>query len=96
MSAQKHKATHDRLAKLSGDAFDRAYIQEMVTDHQKDIAEFQKEATSGKDAAVKAFAAKTLPTLEEHMKLVQDVNQSLSHGAVGTSGKETGAAKPRQ
>jgi len=82
----KHKATHDRLAKLSGPAFDQAYIQEMVTDHQQDITEFRKESENGKDAAVKAFASKALPTLEEHMKMVQEISQSLGRSAVGTSG----------
>jgi putative membrane protein len=82
----KHKATQDRLSKLSGAEFDRAYIQEMVADHQKDVADFRKEAQGGSDSAVKAFAAKTLPTLEEHYKMVQDINSSLRSGSVGTSG----------
>ena len=77
----KHKATMDRLSKLSGDAFDRAYMSEMVKDHRKDVNEFRNEAKSGKDPDVKAWAAKTLPTLEEHLKLAQDANK-----AVGTSG----------
>jgi putative membrane protein len=78
----KHKATIDRLSKLSGEAFDRAYVQEMLKDHQKDVAAFRTESKSGKDPDVKAWASKTLPTLEEHLKLVQDLNRS----AVGTSG----------
>jgi putative membrane protein len=86
----KHKATQDRLSKLSGAEFDRAYIQEMVTDHQKDVADFRKESQGGSDGAVKAFAAKTLPTLEEHYKMVQDINSSLRSNAVGTSGGRTG------
>jgi putative membrane protein len=77
----KDKATHDRLAKLSGAAFDRAYMQHMLADHRKDVNEFKKESTSGKDAEVKAWASKTLPTLEEHLKLAEDANK-----AVGTSG----------
>src|SRR6478672_8230657 len=77
----KDKATHDRLAKLSGAAFDRAYMQHMLADHRKDVNEFKKESTSGKDSDVKAWASKTLPTLEEHLKLAQDANK-----AVGTSG----------
>ena len=77
----KHKATMDRLSKLSGEAFDRAYMQEMVKDHRKDVSEFRTESKSGKDPDVKAWAAKTLPTLEEHLKLAQDANK-----AVGTSG----------
>lgn len=83
----KHKATIDRLSKLSGEAFDRAYVQEMLKDHQKDVAAFRTESKSGKDPEVKAWAAKTLPTLEEHLKMVQDLNR----GAVGTSGTK----KPR-
>jgi putative membrane protein len=86
----KHKATQDRLSKLSGAAFDRAYIQEMVADHKKDVADFRKESQSGSDSEVKAWAGKTLPTLEEHYKMVQDISSSLRGGAVGTSG--TGSA----
>jgi putative membrane protein len=82
----KHKATQDRLSKLSGAEFDRAYIQEMVADHQKSVADFRKEAQSGSDSQVKAWAAKTLPTLEEHYKMVQDINSSLRGGSVGTTG----------
>jgi putative membrane protein len=79
------KATRDRLSKLSGPAFDRAYMQDMVTDHRKDVSDFRKESQSGKDAEVKAWAAKTLPTLEEHLKLAEDA----SHAAVGTSGSSS-------
>ena len=77
----KAMALHDRLAKLSGAAFDRAYLQAMLADHQKDVNEFRLEARSGKDADVRGWAAKTLPTLEEHLKLAQSANR-----AVGTSG----------
>jgi putative membrane protein len=81
----KDKATHDRLAKLSGAAFDRAYMQNMLTDHRKDVNEFKRESTSGKDPEVKAWASKTLPTLEEHLKMAQDATR-----AVGTSGSTAG------
>jgi len=80
----KHKATHDRLAKLSGDAFDKAYMHDMVMDHQHDVAAFRKESTSGKDADLKAWAGKTLPTLEDHLKLAQQTDK-----AVGTSGTKS-------
>jgi putative membrane protein len=77
----KDKATHDRLMKMSGAEFDRAYMQYMLNDHRTDVNEFKKESAAGKDPDVKAWAAKTLPTLEEHLKLAQDANK-----AVGTSG----------
>jgi putative membrane protein len=78
----KHKATKDRLSKLSGAQFDRAYMQDMVSDHQKDVSEFKKQSTSAKDPELKAWAAKTLPTLQEHLQMAQ----AASRSAVGTSG----------
>jgi putative membrane protein len=75
-------ALHDRLAKLSGAAFDRAYMQAMITDHRKDLNEFRIEAKRGQDADVKGWASKTLPMIEEHVKLAQNTTR-----AVGTSGK---------
>jgi len=79
----EEKALRDRLMKLSGPAFDQAYMKAMVSDHFKDVNEFKVESKSGKDPEVKAWAAKTLPTLEEHLKLARSTN-----GAVGTSGKK--------
>lgn len=78
----KHKAMLDRLEKLSGAAFDKAYMSDMVKDHVTDVAAFEHEAKSGKDAELKAFASKTLPTLKEHLKLARE-----THGKV--SGKGT-------
>ena len=72
----KDKALKDRLSKLSGPAFDRAYMSAMLQDHRKDIAEFHAEAARGQDPDVKAFAAKTLPTLEEHLRLAKQLNKS--------------------
>jgi len=76
----KNQAAYDRIAKLSGEEFDKAYMQLMVSDHKKDVSEFQKEATSGKDQDVKAFASTALPTLQEHLRLAQNLNK-LSEGA---------------
>jgi putative membrane protein len=78
----KEKALHDRLSKLSAAEFDKAYMREMLADHRKDVNAFRKESQSGKDPDVKAWAAKTLPTLEEHLKMAEDTNK----GAVATSG----------
>jgi putative membrane protein len=63
----KDKSLYDKLDKLSGADFDRAYMNAMVKDHETDIAAFSKEADGGKDQAVKDFASKTLPTLREHL-----------------------------
>jgi putative membrane protein len=69
----KHKAMQAKLSKLKGAAFDRAYMSHMVTAHKEAVALFQREATSGKDADVKAFAEKTLPTVQAHLKAAQDL-----------------------
>lgn len=74
----KHKATRDRLAKLSGEAFDKAYMREMVADHNHDVAAFKREATAAKDPDLKAWAGKTLPTLEDHQKMAKDTNAKVA------------------
>ena len=71
---QKHRAVQDKLAKLKGEAFDKAYMSHMVTAHQQAVTLFQHEAKAGKDADAKAWAAKTLPTLQEHYKSARTLN----------------------
>jgi len=82
----KAKAEYDRLSKLSGEQFDHAYMQLMVRDHRKDVSDFRKESTGAKDTELKSFASQTLPTLEDHLKLAEQTQSSLS-GARATSGK---------
>ena len=66
-------ATEQRLKASSGAAFDSAYARDMVQDHQEDIADFQKEASSGQDPALKAFAQKYLPVLQHHLQMAQQL-----------------------
>jgi putative membrane protein len=69
----KDQATKERLSKLSGEQFDRAYMNDMVKDHTKDVSEFKKESTSAKDPDIKSFASQTLPTLEDHLKEARQI-----------------------
>jgi putative membrane protein len=71
--APKHQALFDRLNRLSGGEFDRAYMQAMVTDHDNAVGLFRKFAAEGDDAELKAWAKKTLPTLEEHERHANDL-----------------------
>ena len=75
------KAMRDKMAAMKGEAFDREYMTMMVAGHRKVADSFRDELASGKDADVKAWATKTLPTVEEHLKLAQETNR-----AVGTAG----------
>jgi putative membrane protein len=81
----KQKALMQRLEKLQGPAFDRAYMNAMVNDHVKDVSEFKKEANSGRDSQVKSFASSTLPTLEEHLQQAKQARTSTT-GSKKTSG----------
>lgn len=70
--------TKQRLEKLSGAEFDRAFIDVMIKDHQKAIKDFERQATSGADPELKAVAAKCLPDLKEHLKMAQDAQRGLT------------------
>jgi len=92
-TSAKHKALHDRLSKLSGAEFDKAYMADMVKDHQKDVADFQHEAKMGKDADVKAFASRTLPVLEDHLRMAHDA--AVKVGATTATTTKTTTAKKK-
>jgi putative membrane protein len=79
----KHTAVRDRLMKLSGEAFDHAYIVEMVNGHRQAVIAFETEVKSGKEPDIKAWAEKTLPTIQDHLKVAQSLNKP-----VGTSGRK--------
>jgi len=84
----------ERLTKMlqskQGADFDKAYIRDMVKDHEADVAEFRNEAANGKDPQVKAWAQKTLPTLEQHLEMAKQVA-----GQVGAD-KKPGAMSSQQ
>jgi len=61
----------------TGADFDKAYVKQAVSDHEKAVKAFAKAAAQAKDADVKAFAVKTLPTLEGHLKMVQELQSKI-------------------
>ncbi len=67
----KEQEQYNRLFQLSGAAFDHAYMRDMLADHRADISEFRREGDDGTNPEMKAFAAKSLPILEEHLKLAE-------------------------
>jgi putative membrane protein len=83
----KHQAMHDKLSKLSGDAFDREYMKHMVSSHREKANDFKKESERGSDPELKAFAAKTLPTIQEHQQLAESTNAKLKGGATKDTSK---------
>ena len=70
---QQDRATKERLEKLSGAEFDQAYMSQMVNDHKKDVAEFERVSRSARNPAVKDFAQQTLPVLRGHLKQAEQI-----------------------
>ncbi len=69
------KGTYLKLKVLSGDSFDKSFINSMVSDHKSDIKEFQTE--SGKDDAAGRFAKEALPTLQKHLQEAEKLQSQV-------------------
>jgi putative membrane protein len=78
---KEHKEIMDKLAKLSGAEFDREYMLHMVKDHEEDAAEFADASKSLKNEELRKFAAKTLPVIQEHLKLAKQISGNLKAAA---------------
>ena len=74
----QHKQLQDRLSRLEGEAFDRAYAMEMVKDHEKDIAKYEKASKQLKHAELKAYASETLPHLKRHLEMARNAQNPTS------------------
>jgi putative membrane protein len=77
---------YDKLQKKSGADFDREYMKEMVSDHKKDVKDFESAAKSANDPDIKNFASTTLPTLHQHLDLAQQTeNVAKSEGKTSSA-----------
>jgi putative membrane protein len=85
-AASKERA---KLEKLDGQAFDRAFVKQVVQDHEKDIKYFEKQQGSLEDPQLKSFAQQTVPVLQEHLQMAQQVE-----GGSGSSSRPNAAARP--
>ena len=73
----EHKKKADELAKKTGKDFDKAYVAEMVEDHKKDVAEFEKMSQTATDADLKTWTTNTLPTLKHHLEMIQALQAKM-------------------
>ena len=72
-----HQAVKHKLEGMSGADFDRAYVEAMVKDHEATVQLFESQAQGGADADAKAFATKTLPTLQKHLDMIKDIQSKM-------------------
>ena len=75
--SDEEKKDMDAMSAKSGKDFDKGYIDDMVQDHEKDVAEFEKASKEAKDADLKAWAAKTLPTLQKHLEMAKEAQKRV-------------------
>jgi putative membrane protein len=68
--------TNGKPRNWAKDNFDGQYLASMESDHKADIKTFEKEAASGEDAEIKAWAGKSLPMLKSHLSMVQSAQKS--------------------
>jgi putative membrane protein len=74
----KMRAMMAKMEKLSGAEFDRQYIMMAGSkDHMKMEKLFRDESMKGKDADLKAFAAKTLPVVQMHLQMARDIHNQM-------------------
>jgi len=71
---KEHQETATRVGKLQGEQFDREFMAQMLKDHEMAVELFSSEAQSGQDSELKAWAAKTLPTLREHLQMARSLS----------------------
>ena len=89
---EKHQQEVSKITRMSGAEFDRAYSKLMLKDHEKDVKEFERQSTKGGDPDLNAFAAKTLPTLQEHLQLARTLPGNEGSGSGGNSNSNSGRA----
>ncbi len=75
-----HQKLRERLARLSGSAFDRAFMDAMVTDHNKTVRTLDRLARTAQDEDVRAYAERTLNVIREHQAHAKDIRARLSVG----------------
>ena len=82
--SKKDKATIAKLQGLNGDAFDKAYIKDMVKDHKADLNDFKMEIQNGSNPAVKDAANQGSQVIDQHLKMIQQIAQK--DGAMASNG----------
>jgi len=68
-----HQFCAQSLAGLSGEEFDRCYAKAQLVVHMASLAAFEAEAERGQDAGMKALAAKGVPHIKEHLKMLKPI-----------------------
>ena len=73
----KQQSRIDKLSKLSGPNFDKAYLKNQLKDEESQVRDFTDEAKGGTDPAIKSFASSALPSLQQQVEMAKNLNKSV-------------------
>jgi putative membrane protein len=71
-----HQEKLAKMNKMTGAAFDKAYVMDMIKAHKKDIADFEAADKEVKNADLKKFIEDTVPVMKEHLEMIQKFDQA--------------------
>lgn len=91
--ARNHQRDMEKLRKHSGPDFDREYMKRMVSDHRKDVRDFERQAKNARDPEIREFARQQLTVLRAHLGAAQ-ATYDLATGSKRARKRETGSTKP--
>jgi putative membrane protein len=74
---KKDQAKYDQLSALSGDAFDKAYVADMVEDHRKDLREFKHESMTAADPQLKDATTNGSEVIAGHLKMANQLAKEI-------------------
>jgi putative membrane protein len=75
-NADKEKAGWDRVTQAQGAEFDRMFLKNQIDHHKRNIKEFERTSRNHSDSDIRAFATKTLPTLQGHLQQAQALSKN--------------------
>jgi putative membrane protein len=75
--SEQHRAMLGQLAKLSGPAFDRAYVDDMIRAHALMVEELNAQLIHGQDQHINAWVQNTRPIVLQHSEIAQQLLASL-------------------
>ena len=93
----EHQSMISHLKSLEGAEFDKEFRKHALHHHQEDIQKFQTASQQAADSDVKAFAQKTLPVLQQHLKMAQDIRgEQTETGSPSTSSQTQSGSEASQ
>lgn len=87
---KEQQAAMKKLQGAKGEQFDRAFMSQMVKDHEKALKLTRDAAKNAKDPELKAMAEKAAPDIEQHLQMARQISDKAS------AGRTSGAKKSRQ